>query len=193
MFGKFKVKKYFSELNKAYYSNDFKKAIKYADIILEMDKNNLEVLKYKYNSLANMGDYENALVCIDEIITLEKSCMALLNKGTTLCYMNRIEEGFKLLDYVIDNCEEYEAAFINKCNFFFMLEEFDEALSLSDKILNMHPDCSNAYDTKSFIYFKREEYDSSLIYANKALEKNPNNNIALERKERLLSILNSKD
>ena len=193
MLKKLKVKKYFSKLTKAYYSDDFKETIKYADIILELDNYNLEVLKYKYNSLANTGDYENALACVEEIISLEKSCMALLNKGTTLCYLKRLEEGFNLLDYVIENCEEYELAFINKCGFLYTLGEFDKILALSDEILKRNPNSSNAYDIKSLANYEMGEYDLSLDYANKALELDPNNKISLERKETILSILNSEE
>ncbi|MBR5504435.1 MAG: tetratricopeptide repeat protein [Methanobrevibacter sp.] len=192
MFKTLKLKKYLSKLKDAYESDDFKESIDYADIILDLDNNNLEALKYKYNALANIEDYENALICVDKIIDLEKSCRALLNKGTTLCSLNRMEEGFKILDSIIDNCEEYELAYINKCGFLYDLQEFEEMSLLSEKILKKNPNCSAAYDIKSLAHLERGQYDLALDYINKALELDPNNNISLKRKETILSKTNPK-
>lgn len=192
MFERLKFSRNFSNLKKAYYSNNFMEAIEYANKILSLDSNHLEVLKYKYNSLVNIEDFDNALLCADRIISLEKSCIAYLNKGTTLCYLNRVDEGFKILDGIIDNCDEYELAFINKCGFLCTLQEFDEILRLSDKILKKNPVCSNAYDLKALAYFEKQEYELSLINVEKALELDNANEIAKNRKEVILSKLNSK-
>ena len=71
-------------------NNDFENAIKYADLILDYDENNIEVLKYEYNALSNLKRYENALICVDKILDLNPSGIALVNKGTTLCFFRRI-------------------------------------------------------------------------------------------------------
>ena len=51
MFKRLKYKKDFSKMKNYFDNNDFENAIKYADLILDYDENNVEVLKYEYNAL----------------------------------------------------------------------------------------------------------------------------------------------
>ena len=67
MFKRLKYKKDFSKMKNYFDNNDFENAIKYADLILDYDENNVEVLKYEYNALSNLKRYEDALICVNRI------------------------------------------------------------------------------------------------------------------------------
>ena len=192
MFKKLKYKKDFSKMKNSFEKGDFQNTIKCADSILEYDKNNVEVLKYKYNSLTNLEFYDDALDCVNEIIDLEPSGRALVNKGTTLCLLENYEEGFKILDDVMENYPEYEMAFLNKGNFLYNLGNFDELLDLSDRFLGLHPNCSSVYDVKASVFIKKEDFESALKCVEDALYYNPDYEIAIERKEYILSELERK-
>lgn len=192
MFKKLKYKKDFSKMKNLFEKGDFQNTIKCADSILEYDKNNVEVLKYKYNSLTNLELYDDALDCVNKIMDLEPSGMALVNKGTTLCLLENYEEGFRILDDVIENYPEYEMAFLNKGNFLYDLGNFDELLDLSDWFLGLHPNCSSVYDVKASVFIRKEDFESALKCIEDALYYNPEYEIAIERKEYILSELERK-
>lgn len=192
MLKKFKFKKDFYRMKNSFEKGDFQKALKCANLILEYDKDNIEVLKYKYNSLTNLKLYDDALECVNKIIFLNPSGMAWVNKGTTLCLLEMYDEGFKILDRVIENCPEYEIAFLNKGNFLYGLGYFDELLELSNRVLMRHPNCSNAYDVKASVFIKKDDFNSALKCVEEALYYNPNNEISKERKKYILSELEKK-
>ena len=139
MFKRLKYKKDFSKMKNYFDNNDFENAIKYADLILDYDENNVEVLKYEYNALSNLKRYEDALICVNRILDLNPSGLALVNKGTTLCFLEEYEKGFEILDDVIENYSEYEVAFLNKGHFLYDMARFDELLELSE--------CFNRWDS----------------------------------------------
>lgn len=189
MFKKLKYKKDFSKMNKCYENEDFKNAIFCADLILDYDEGNIEVLKCKYNSLTKLELYDDALECVNEILDLNPSGRALVNKGTTLCFLGNYDEGFEILDNVIVNCPEYEVAFLNKGNFLYNMGDFEELLKLSDWVLELYPDCSNAYDIKALVFIEQSDFKSALECIDKALEYNPNNENSKERKKFILDII----
>ena len=172
-----------------FYNNDFENAIKYADLILDYDENNVEVLKYEYNALSNLKRYEDALICVNRILDLNPSGLALVNKGTTLCFLEEYEKGFEILDDVIENYSEYEVAFLNKGHFLYDMARFDELLELSNWVLELYPDCSNAYDIKSLVYIKKGDFKSALEFNEYALYYDSENSVAKERKEHILKKL----
>ena len=192
MFKKFKYKKDFSKMKKFYENEDFQSTIDYANSILDYDENNLEVLKYKYNSLTNLKLYNEALVCVNKIIDLNLTGIALVNKGTTLCFLGEYEQGFKILDEVIEKCPEYEVAFLNKGNFLYNLGNLDELLKLSNWVLELYPNCSTAYDIKSLVYIKKGDLESALKFNEYALYYDSENNVARERKEHILEKIGGK-
>lgn len=193
MFNSLKIKRLTSKMRKLLLvEKDYNKTIECADSILEYDKNNVEVLKYKYNSLSNLELYDDALDCVNKIMDLEPSGMALVNKGTTLCLLENYEEGFKILDNVIENYPEYEIAFLNKGNFLYNLGNFDELLNLSERFLESHPNCSSAYDVKASVFIRKKDFESALKCVEDALYYDPDYEIAIERKEYVLSELERK-
>ena len=189
MFKRLKYKKDFSKMKNYFYNNDFENAIKYADLILDYDENNVEVLKYEYNALSNLKRYEDALICVNRILDLNPSGLALVNKGTTLCFLKEKKKGFEILDDVIENYSEYEVAFLNKGHFLYDMARFDELLELSNWVLELYPDCSNAYDTKSLVYMKKGDFKSALEFNEYALYYDSENSVAKERKEHILKKL----
>ena len=189
MFKRLKYKKDFSKMKNYFDNNDFENAIKYADLILDYDENNVEVLKYEYNALSNLKRYEDALICVDKILDLNPSGLALVNKGTTLCFLEEYEKGFDILDDVIENYSEYEVAFLNKGHFLYDMARFDELLELSNWVLELYPDCSNAYDIKSLVYIKKGDFKSALEFNEYALYYDSENSVAKERKEHILKKL----
>ena len=189
MFKRLKYKKDFSKMKNYFYNNDFENAIKYADLILDYDENNVEVLKYEYNALSNLKRYEDALICVNRILDLNPSGLALANKGTTLCFLEEYEKGFEILDDVIKNYSEYEVAFLNKGHFLYDMARFDELLELSNWVLELYPDCSNAYDIKSLVYIKKGDFKSALEFNEYALYYDSENSVAKERKEHILKKL----
>ena len=189
MFKRLKYKKDFSKMKNYFDNNDFENAIKYADLILDYDENNVEVLKYEYNALSSLKRYEDALICVDKILDLNPSGLALVNKGTTLCFLEEYEKGFEILDDVIKNYSEYEVAFLNKGHFLYDMARFDELLELSNWVLELYPDCSNAYDIKSLVYIKKGDFKSALEFNEYALYYDSENSVAKERKEHILKKL----
>lgn len=189
MFKRLKYKKDFSKMKNYFDNNDFENAIKYADLILDYDENNVEVLKYEYNALSNLKRYEDALICVNRILDLNPSGLALANKGTTLCFLEEYEKGFEILDDVIENYSEYEVAFLNKGHFLYDMARFDELLELSNWVLELYPDCSNAYDIKSLVYIKKGDFKSALEFNEYALYYDSENSVAKERKEHILKKL----
>lgn len=192
MFKKLKNRNHFSKMKDFYESNDFENTLKYADLILNHDEENVEVLKYKYNALSNLKLYNDALICINRIIDLNPSCIASINKGTTLCFLGIYEDGFKIFDNAIKNCPEYEIAFLNKGNFLYDMGRFEELLKLANWVLELYPNCSTAYDIKSLVYIKKGNLESALKFNEYALYYDSENNVARERKEYILEKIGGK-
>lgn len=191
MFGKMKIKKYKYLLKKSFNNCDFQKAVKYSDYILNYDDCNLEALYYKADSLVKLGDLEGALDIADLIINIKPSCNNLLIKATFIAFKQDYDIAFSLFDEILDKCPNFEKALINKCYFLYCCEQWDDIISEVNKFLENNPNNSNAYDIKAAAYESKQDFNKALIYVNKSLELDSNNVVALNRKKKILEIIDN--
>jgi tetratricopeptide (TPR) repeat protein len=96
----------------------------------------LSVILGKGQTLLNLGQSENALVCFDEVLSLNPDhAEALVKKGTALERLRRWEEALQCYDRAISVDSGMTLAYLYKGGVFNQLERFSEALACYEQAL----------------------------------------------------------
>jgi tetratricopeptide (TPR) repeat protein len=96
----------------------------------------VSVILGKGQTLLNLGQAENALVCFDEVLELEpEHAEALVKKGTALERLRRWDEALQCYDHAIASDSGMTLAYLYKGGVFNQLERFSEALECYEQAL----------------------------------------------------------
>lgn len=109
-----------------------------AEVVLaEIDpQERVSVILGKGQTLLNLGQSENALVCFDEVLAADPgNAEALVKKGTALERLRRWEEALQCYDRAIAANSEMTLAYLYKGGVFNQLERFSEALECYEQAL----------------------------------------------------------
>ena len=180
MIKKFLIEKYFKKANENKNLSKNKKAIKYLDRILSLDKNNVDALVCKSHCYACMYNKTEAIKCLDSVSKLLPNSNELL-----------IQKG--IIYYIIDEYETAINCFKKACNpespdiyllmeigtSYLNSEKYSEALFYFKEILKLNENDSDAYSSMGLVYDFQEEHDTALKYFNIALDIDSENIIAL--------------
>lgn len=179
-------------MKKSYFKKDFNKTIIYADYILNIDNKNLDALKYKSDSLRELGDYEGSLECANVIVELEPTPFNLANQSAILWLLNDVEKSFKILDNLLYNSSDYEDAFKNKSYFLFELARYDEVIELCNYVLDKNPNDINALNMKAMVYYELKDYEFAWESIEKAFSLDNDNEWTINKRRDIFDKLNQK-
>lgn len=101
--------------------NNPQKALSLMNLILKLDKNDLNILNHKGGVLFICDEYENAIKCFDKCLCMDDNySFALFNKAMVLRIMNRLNEALQCFDMLLQmpqNCDkvkEYQSEILDK-------------------------------------------------------------------------------
>ena len=122
----------------------YKKAIKYFDIALEINPQDVLTLNNKANCLTDLGLFDEALTHYEKSLAI--------NPGQTLYWDNK-ETGIESLSF--DKSSEikfgYALALSCKADNLFKLKHFDDAIRYYDKALEIDPKSKRAQEGKRLV------------------------------------------
>lgn len=88
--------------------NNPQKALTLMDLVLELDKNDINTLNHKGGVLFICNEYQKAIDCFDKCLNIDKNySYALFNKALVLRIMNKLPEALKCFDELLKMPQNY--------------------------------------------------------------------------------------
>lgn len=102
----------YNYLSEAYYNlKDYKKAVRYIRLALEVDQDNVAFLNQLAVSLKESGEFAEAQKTYNKVIKLDpKNLQALYNKALLLAQTEQTEESIKLLERITKAFPDFDKA-----------------------------------------------------------------------------------
>ena len=99
--------------------------------------NNTILLRYKGDASSNLGNYEQALQCYDNILKIDsKNIDIQYQKANTLEKLEKYDEALKLFDELLKSQQPNNIEILNKKgHILYILRRYEEALQHYNKIL----------------------------------------------------------
>ena len=194
---------------------DLNDSISYFNDILNVDKNNVVVLKLLYESYIKLEYYEKSLEIINRILKINESEDVLVDKIIVLNNLSRYDEAYYLLNkvssvdvnlkfiilsklkdydeaikYINEVDETNEDVLISKLNVNFYFGNYNDVLNSVDNILKNNNDNIDLLLFKANSLCKLEKYNESIIAYNSILRVDDRNIAALKGKSYCLFKLN---
>jgi len=137
---------------------------------------NLEDLIDNGITMAESGQYEEALSYFDKVLETESDNVRALNaKAITLGELEQYDEAFLYLDRILEQDPDNLLALNTKGVTLVKLEQYDEALSHFEKILDIVPANNEAQKNKLMTLGKLAELTQDISYLDKILDISPDN------------------
>ena len=153
---------------------DFKKAIKYADKILDLQPNNVYAMINKAQSLGNLNRYKEALEEVEQALKLDpNNAFAWHNKGVYLSNLGRFSEAIQCYDKSIQLNSHYAPVWYNKGYTLKKMENYEEAIECYKTALELDPNNEITWNNMGWVHHCLKRYEDSINFYNKALEINP--------------------
>ena len=157
-----------------------KKAIKYLDKILFLDKNNIDAIIWKGYCYACMYNKSESMKYLDLASKLlPDSDELLIKKGICYSIMEEYELSIDCFKKVY-NPESPDTYLLSEIGSSYLYwDKYSEALFYFNEILKINENDSNAYKSIALVYQYQEDYDTAIKYFDIALDLDCENIIAL--------------
>lgn len=153
---------------------DFKKAIEYADLILDLQPNNVYAMINKAQSLGNLNRYKEALEEIEQALKIDpNNAFAWHNKGLYLNNLGRFSEAIQCYDKSIQLNSHYAPAWFNKGFALSKMKNYEDAIECYKTALELEPNNEITWSNMGWAHNCLRRYKDSINFYNKALEINP--------------------
>jgi len=174
----------------------FKEAIKLADHILSLEKNNIRALKYKGIALDNLGNHTGAIQFYDKHLALvPNDTEVLVDKGVALDNLDNETGAIQFYDKALVINPNDTNALNNKAVDLDKIGRYQEALTSFNIAIN-HTQPNIDIDTLSnkahVLGIDLKEYDEALSLINLYLKKNPEHKGLLCTATRIFDETNNK-
>jgi tetratricopeptide (TPR) repeat protein len=123
------------------------------------------------NTLANLGKYEDAIICYDKAIESNNNfALAYNNKGDTLVILGKYEEALNCYDKAIELDNNFALAYYGKGVTLVDLGKYEEALNCFDKAIELDSNFAPAYFNKGVTLVGLGKYEEALNCYDKAIK-----------------------
>ena len=161
----------------------FKEAIKLADHILSLEKNNIRALKYKGIALDNLGNHTGAIQFYDKHLALvPNDTEVLVDKGVALDNLDNETGAIQFYDKALVINPNDTNALNNKGLALDKLGNHTGAIQFYDKHLALVPNDTDTLYNKGLALDKLGNHTGAIQFYDKALVINPNDTNALNNK-----------
>lgn len=155
-------------------SNDDDPAIAACTRIITQGKESLANLAMAYGnrgaSYVRKGDYDRALIDLDEAIRLDpKAEIPLYNRG--LVHQNKGEDDEAIADFskFIDSKPDDTNGYYSRGGVYFMKKDYDRSLADCDHAITLKPDFAEAYACRGDAYEGKDDYEGAITNYDKAI------------------------
>jgi len=138
-------------------------------------------------ALGNLGNYDEALVCIDRSLAMMASePLAWSDKGYTLTLMNRVPEALGCLDKALFLNPALVSALCRKANAHNKTGNYSEAIRYCDQALRIDPDFDEALNCKGLALGCLQRYHEAMACFDRAIRIYPRHTAVWRNKGGLL-------
>ncbi len=164
--------------------NMYHDAIRYYDLVLDLDPENIQALNNKGLLLWANRKYRLAIEHFDRVIELDKyNPEALINKAASLNKLGEKEEALKTYDIIIDNDKENTDAWSNKGVLLYTMQNFKEAEEAFKHAVSGDPGDEDSWLNLAIVLEKNGKYQEAMEAYDKVISLNPNNKDAVYGRE----------
>lgn len=142
------------------------------NLIINNKFNYCDLLIHKANILFLKKDYEDSLICLDEVLSYQNdNKWAYFYKCKSLHALNTMNDFSALIDEIINDSKD--SFFIyNVAYFFYEIGMYDESISCLDKCLQLQPN-ENVWRTRGDVLHDLAKFEDSLNAYEKSLSIEP--------------------
>ncbi len=134
-------------------------------------------------ALANLGKFQDAMVCYDKSLAMDLSEPRAWNdRGNTFVHLRQIPEAIRCFDKALELYPGYASAWSRKGIAFAKAGNYPEAICCYDKALGLEPDNAEALSHKGVSLGALGRYQESMECFDRALEIYPRDPMALSNK-----------
>jgi len=152
----------------------YERAIKYFNLSIKIDPNDMRAWNGKGNALRRLGRYDEALACYIEALALDEEYLQAWNgKGNALLGLDRKEEALACYDKAINIDGRYVHAWNGKGNALSGLGRREEALACYDKAINIDRRYVHAWNGKGRALLELERQEEALKCFEEAINIDP--------------------
>lgn len=200
----------------AYNAGNYQEAIKYFNMILKQEPDNLDAYYYKGKALSQIGKYEDAMASYKAALDIKPDLQTALYAQAELYYQlknyNLAYEGFSKTQNFVGDARYYMAkvhydfgsyqAVVNMLNpcktlkeynikalSFYNLAQYWSAATMLEEAIKMDPKAVETYINYANLLADLGQFNGALVYYNKAITINPNISMIYYRKAEVLSLL----
>lgn len=125
-------------------------------------------------SLANLGKYQEAIICYNNALEINPNLEgAWNNKGVALENLNKYQEAIVCFDRAIVINAKFDQPWYNKGNIFYTLGKFQEAIFCLQKALEINPMHIWAWIGMGIVLENLEKFQDAIYCYEKAIKLNP--------------------
>ncbi len=168
-------------LNKGKILNDIgdhKGALEVYDEAIDLDENNLELWKFRADTLLNLGLFKEANETYDDIMSSTQDEELWNNKGYVLFSTGNYPEAVKCYKRSLDMSPEFGPAHYNLAYLYHTTGEYREAVKHYKEAAKTDPKNQVLWNNLGNALYNMGRYEDSLPYFLKATESNPEYHIA---------------
>lgn len=166
-----------SALNHIGFFADSLKALK---IIYALDQSNPDVWYLNGVILMQRGDFEEAILCLDEAVKLDPSHIeAMCENGNCRYHLGKYQEAMDRYCRIIGIDPAYPKAWYNKGVVLSEIGEYKEALQCYEEVLRINPGMASVWTNKGFCLAMLGLYNEAIESLDIALNINPGDIMAL--------------
>ena len=150
---------------------NYKEAIRLANYILPIEKNNTHALNDKGLALYNLGNYTGAIQYYDKDLAINpKDSDAILTKGLALDNLGNHTQAIQYYDKALAINPVDAKSLANKGLALYELGRFNESIAYYDKALALNPNDTETLNNKGNAFAKLGLNEEAIEFYNKALK-----------------------
>ncbi|MEM3444749.1 MAG: tetratricopeptide repeat protein, partial [Thermoplasmata archaeon] len=142
------------------------------ELLMSADPSNPDTWIYRGNLRFESGDFESAIRCYDEALSLSPdNVAALYNKANALLQTGRNEEALKILEKLVENNPGIEEIWNNLGNIYARKGKIEEAVESYTRAIELNPDYIIARYNLGMVLAQKGEYAPAIEQFSQVLER----------------------
>ena len=172
-----KLEEYFEKAERFKNRNQYHDAVRYYDMILDLEPENSQALNNKGIILWANKKYKLAIELFDQVLELDKTnAEALINKAASLNRLGEKDAALKLYDELLEYDNTNTDAWSNKGVILFSRLKYEEASECFANAVKNNPNDEDSWFNLGYVLEKLGQYDNAVKAYEKVLKLNPGNN-----------------
>jgi len=170
--------------------NQYHDAVRYYDMVLDIDPNHTQALNNKGLILWANRKYKLAIEHFDHILELDpKNQEAIINKAASFNRLGEKDKAIKLYDELLEDDKTNADAWSNKGVILFSQQRYEEAEKCFKNAVENNPDDEDSWFNYAFVLEKLDKFQEATDAYETVLKLNPGNSEATRAYHQCLKVL----